>query len=86
MDHLIGADQAYLAKIGWRLRLNDRDHQETRLDQTRQTILGALEAAAGGRLQTQGPRGNVYWTPRYFMRRVSWHILDHAWEIEDRST
>ena len=23
-------------------------------------------------------------TPRYFVRRLAWHDLDHAWEIEDR--
>jgi hypothetical protein len=84
-EHLLGSDQGYLAKIGWKLRLNDRDHLETRLDQTRQAILGALDAAAGGHLQAQGPRGGVFWTPRYFVRRVAWHVLDHAWEIEDRS-
>jgi hypothetical protein len=27
----------------------------------------------------------VLWPPRYFMRRAAWHILDHAWEIEDRA-
>ena len=26
------------------------------------------------------------WTSRYAARRVAWHALDHAWEIEDRST
>lgn len=82
--HLIGSDGGYLAKIGWKLRLNERDHIETQLDQTRQAILGALEAAAGGNLQAQGPRGGIYWTPRYFVRRIAWHVLDHAWEIEDR--
>ena len=25
------------------------------------------------------------WTPRYAARRIAWHALDHAWEIEDRS-
>jgi hypothetical protein len=25
------------------------------------------------------------WPPRYAARRVAWHVLDHAWEIEDRS-
>jgi hypothetical protein len=25
------------------------------------------------------------WTPRYAARRVAWHALDHAWEIEDRT-
>jgi hypothetical protein len=30
------------------------------------------------------PRGGTYRLPRYFVRRVAWHVLDHAWEIEDR--
>jgi hypothetical protein len=25
------------------------------------------------------------WPARYAARRVAWHVLDHAWEIEDRS-
>ena len=25
------------------------------------------------------------WTARYAARRIAWHALDHAWEIEDRS-
>ncbi|MFI6531835.1 hypothetical protein ACIBHY_05260 [Nonomuraea sp. NPDC050547] len=25
------------------------------------------------------------WTPRYVVRRVTWHVLDHLWEMEDRS-
>ncbi len=85
-EHLLGSDQSYLAKIGWKLRLSERDHLETRLDQTRQAILGALDAAATGNLRSEGPRGGVFWTPRYFVRRTAWHVLDHAWEIEDRST
>ena len=24
------------------------------------------------------------WPPRYAARRIAWHVLDHAWEIEDR--
>ena len=26
------------------------------------------------------------WTTRYAAQRIAWHALDHAWEIEDRST
>ena len=26
------------------------------------------------------------WPPRYAARRIAWHALDHAWEIQDRST
>ena len=25
------------------------------------------------------------WPVRYLIRRMAWHVLDHAWEIEDRS-
>ncbi len=25
------------------------------------------------------------WPTRYAYRRIAWHILDHAWEVEDRS-
>jgi hypothetical protein len=25
------------------------------------------------------------WPPRYAARRIAWHVLDHAWEIEDKS-
>lgn len=43
----------------------------------------AVEAARGKELQV-GPRGGKRWKPRYYVRRSAWHILDHAWEIEDR--
>ncbi|WP_084958638.1 hypothetical protein [Thermoactinospora rubra] len=26
------------------------------------------------------------WTPRYALRRITWHVLDHLWEMEDRRT
>ena len=26
------------------------------------------------------------WPLRYALRRTAWHVLDHAWEIEDRSS
>ena len=25
------------------------------------------------------------WPPSYAVRRIAWHVLDHAWEIEDKS-
>ena len=25
------------------------------------------------------------WPSRYSLRRLAWHVLDHAWEIEDKS-
>ena len=37
---------------------------------------------AGLRRPIEGSR----WPPRYAARRIAWHVLDHAWEIEDKST
>ena len=31
------------------------------------------------------PIADKKWPPRYAARRVAWHALDHAWEIEDRT-
>jgi hypothetical protein len=56
------------------------------LDRSRQAIVQALTAAAHGDVPERGPRGGARWSPRYFVRRVAWHLLDHAWEIEDRSS
>ena len=41
----------------------------------RAAILEALRAPVEG----------SKWPARYAARRLAWHVLDHAWEIEDRS-
>jgi hypothetical protein len=52
---------------------------------TRQAFLDTLEARVTGR-QIENPRRTKNpWSPRYAVRRAIWHVLDHAWEIEDRS-
>ncbi len=33
----------------------------------------------------RGQTGERGWTARQAARRIAWHALDHAWEIEDRS-
>ena len=47
-------------------------------------MLNALEVAVNGDLPVQGPRCGIIWPVRYFIRRVTWHVLDHAWEIGHR--
>jgi hypothetical protein len=49
-------------------------------------FLTAVRARARGELPDRGPRGGERWPAPYGIRRAAWHVLDHAWEIEDRST
>ena len=51
----------------------------------RAVVRDALSRAVSEGLPEKGPRGGTIWLPRYFVRRAAWHVLDHAWEIEDRA-
>lgn len=82
--HVTGAHGAYLSRVGWKPEANEDEDPGEAMRLTRQAVLKALAAAAHGELPLQGPRGGIMWKPRYFVRRVAWHDLDHAWEIQDR--
>jgi DinB superfamily len=57
-----------------------------RLRRSRAAAIEAIDAAAHGIMMPLGPRGGSRWSARYAVRRMAWHVLDHAWEIEDRAT
>lgn len=82
--HVFDGDSSYLRSIGGKFKIIKDDDPDRELRRIRNVILAALVAAARGELPAQGPRGGIYWTPRYFVRRSAWHVLDHTWEIEDR--
>ncbi len=85
IQHVRDVDASYLASLGGRLKQSNEDGPGQVLPHIRQDILTTLTAAASGEVPARGPRGGVRWTPRYFVRRLAWHELDHAWEIEDRA-
>lgn len=84
LEHVIMADESYLGKLGWTFKVNAVEQPSISLARLREAILDGLAASARGEIPSTGPRGAARWTPRFFVRRVIWHILDHAWEIEDR--
>jgi hypothetical protein len=84
-QHVRDVDLAYLSSLGGKLKLNEEDDPGGAFAQVRQAILDTLVAAAHGEVPARGPRGGLRWTPRYFVRRLAWHELDHTWEIEDRA-
>ena len=80
LNHVNEAEQMYLKRLAWK----GKKYTVEEMDKTRHAILRAFEVAIHEGLPEKGPRGGVIWKPRYFVRRVVWHILDHTWEIEDR--
>jgi hypothetical protein len=82
--HVLGADAAYVRRVGQKFSQDDAAPLEDELRRTRAAIRAALEAGVRGEIPATGPRGGALWTPRYFVRRVAWHATDHLWEIEDR--
>jgi len=78
--HVVDAESGYLGALGWKGPTGSSSSEEHR-----KTVLGGLAASARGDIPARGPRGGKRWRPRYFARRLTWHALDHAWEIEDRS-
>ena len=79
-DHVHGADGAYLAKIGGPTKAPPEDAE------LRSLFLRILGARARGEPPPRTPRSGGVWPVRYAVRRSAWHALDHAWEIEDRSS
>jgi hypothetical protein len=83
--HVVEAESAYLRKLLVRAP-EVPPSQARRLAPTiRALAVEGLERAVTQGLPEAGPRGGKLWTPRYFVRRAAWHVLDHAWEIEDRT-
>ena len=77
--HVIGAEQAYAAKVGVRVRQPAAGDAAAVRDM-RDSLLAVVRADQSG-----APARERGWAPRYCARRIAWHALDHAWEIQDRS-
>jgi hypothetical protein len=75
LQHVLGAESAYARQIGVKHKEPDLTELAA-VQELRDDILVSLRA---GVTETK-------WPPRYFVRRAAWHVLDHAWEMQDRST
>jgi hypothetical protein len=82
IEHVYGAETGYLSSLGGKEFLQEAATLSP--EPIHKAILKAMKASAQGKFPTHGPRGGKRWSTRYFTRRDAWHILDHAWEIEDR--
>jgi hypothetical protein len=84
IEHVEGADAGYLTRIGRKVGSGSEPITRHQVEQARNEILRGIEAGEDVRIPTQGPRGGKMWPLRYYARRAAWHVIDHAWEIEDR--
>jgi hypothetical protein len=79
--HVADAEQAYARRIGLRLPGSDPGAGAgARIAALRAAIVEILARGSDG-----GPIPGGRWPARYAARRIAWHALDHAWEIEDRA-
>jgi len=83
VDHVIEAETGYLTVLG--AKAQKVGDPAGRASQLQREVLAALRARAAGREPANPSRTKKRWTPRYFIRRATWHVLDHTWEIEDRA-
>ena len=77
--HVVESDHYYARELG--LRLPEPDATDRRaVKAERRAVLEILGTASDA-----SPLADRKWTLRYAARRIAWHALDHAWEMEDRS-
>jgi hypothetical protein len=79
IGHVIEADHAYAREIGVRLPTPSFEDRAA-VDAERAAMVEVLRQPSGG-----SPLAGRTWTARYAARRIAWHALDHAWEMEDRT-
>jgi hypothetical protein len=79
VDHVLRAELVYARKVG--LRLGESSLADApAIAAMRAALIGAIQAGLDGK-----PIVDKGWPARYAARRIAWHVLDHGWEIEDRS-
>jgi hypothetical protein len=79
VEHVLGAEAMYARKLGVRLP-QPAAGDAAAIRALRTAIAAALSQPSDG-----FPSGAKGWPARYAARRIAWHVLDHTWEMEDRS-
>ena len=74
--HVVDAEAAYAQMMGRKHRPVDA----VAVAAMRADLLTVLHQPSDGT-----PLAGRRWPARYAARRIAWHALDHAWEIEDRT-
>ena len=79
VGHVAESDAYYAREIGITGKRPDPTDTAA-IEAMRADMLEILRKPSDG-----SPLAERTWTARYGARRIAWHALDHAWEMEDRS-
>jgi hypothetical protein len=79
IGHVIGADTAYARKLGIK-RKQPAIGDVAAIRELREATAAVVGASSEGSPVVAGG-----WTTRYAARRIAWHVLEHAWEMQDRA-
>jgi hypothetical protein len=79
LGHVFEADHAYAREIGVKGEPGTLDDRAA-VRAARRAVLDVLSTPSDG-----SPLAGRKWPLRYAARRIAWHALDHAWEMEDRT-
>jgi hypothetical protein len=85
IEHVRDAEAAYLRSFGSRSPSASEEAPDRPMKILRATFVDALTAVSRGEPLANPNKARKRWPARYAVRRAAWHILDHAWELEDRS-
>ncbi len=77
--HVLESEWSYAREMGLRGPQPGPDDRPG-IEALRASMLEIL-----GRPSDGSPLADRKWPPRYAARRIAWHALDHAWEMEDRT-
>jgi hypothetical protein len=85
VEHVLGAESGYMSRVGRKFSASGDGSPGAQVAAAGGILLDEMADAIRDGVPPAGPRGGTRWTARYYVRRSAWHVLDHAWEIEDRT-
>jgi hypothetical protein len=84
LEHVLQSQAAYVRSLGWKFTYAEFQPPEITAGALQAAMVAGVRASARGEVPAVGPRGGQRWSARYFVRRSTWHIVDHLNEIETR--
>lgn len=69
VDHVVDSERRYARKVGVNVPIRSPWPEQRRL-----ILSESAPQNLGGA-----------WSQRYWIRRTAWHVLDHVWELEDKT-